>query len=498
MADASPRRTALDTIILQAKRDRKRLDSSAVGTFSLTAIGIASVVGGGIFVTTGVAASQHAGPAVVLSFVAAGIAALITALCYAELASMIPAAGSTYSYVYAAFGIFPAWFIGWDLLLEYLFAASAVAVGWSGYAVSFLGDAGIHVPDSLANPPFGSDSGIVNLPAIFIVAATTLVLVVGMRQSARANNAMVALKMAILVLFVAVGAFHIHASNLHPFVPASTGHFGDFGLSGILQGAGVVFFAYVGFDAVSTAAAEARNPQRTVPVGLMATVLISTALYVAIGVVMTGMAPFKDLGVADPLSKAIKVGGGDGMEWLTSSVDVAAIVGLASTVLVTFYGQTRIFMRMASDGMLPPSFGRVSPRFKTPEISTILCGVVGAAVAGLTPIETLSDLVSIGTLFAFLLVSGGVMVLRRRRPDIERPFKVPHVYVVGTAGIIASLLLMITLPFETFIRLVIWLAIGLVVFFLYARSHTKERFAALEAEAARMGAATPAPEVAGS
>jgi len=486
MADASPRRTALDTIILQAKRDRKRLDSSAVGTFSLTAIGIASVVGGGIFVTTGVAAAQHAGPSVVLSFVFAGIAALITALCYAELASMIPAAGSTYSYVYAAFGVFPAWFIGWDLLLEYMFAASAVAVGWSGYAVSFLGDAGIHIPDSLANPPFGSDAGIVNLPAIFMVAATSMLLVVGMRQSARANNSMVVLKMAILLLFVAVGAFHITGSNLHPFVPSSTGHFGDFGISGLLQGAGVVFFAYVGFDAVSTAAAEARNPQRTVPIGLMATVLISTVLYIAIGFVMTGMAPFKDLGVADPLSKALKVGGGDGLEWLTAAVDVAAIVGLASTVLVTFYGQTRIFMRMASDGMLPPAFGKVSQRFKTPEMSTILCGIVGGAVAGLTPIETLSDLVSIGTLFAFMLVSAGVMVLRHRRPDIERPFKVPHVYVVGTAGIIASLLLMLTLPFETFIRLVIWLAIGLVVFFFYARGHTRARFAALEAEAAKL------------
>lgn len=488
MADASPRRTALDTIILQAKRDRKRLDSNALGPFSLTAIGIASVVGGGIFVTTGVAAAQHAGPAVVLSFVFAGIAALITALCYAELASMIPAAGSTYSYVYAAFGVFPAWFIGWDLLLEYMFAASAVAVGWSGYAVSFLGDAGIHIPDSLANPPFGSDAGIVNLPAIFIVAATSMLLVVGMRQSARANNSMVVLKMAILLLFVAVGAFHIAGSNLHPFVPSSSGHFGEFGISGLLQGAGVVFFAYVGFDAVSTAAAEARNPQRTVPLGLMATVIISTVLYIAIGFVMTGMAPFKDLGVADPLSKALKIGGGDGLEWLTTAVNVAAIVGLASTVLVTFYGQTRIFMRMASDGMLPPAFGRVSKRFKTPEMSTILCGVVGGAVAGLTPIETLSDLVSIGTLFAFMLVSGGVMVLRHRRPDLERPFRVPHVYVVGTAGIIASLLLMLTLPFETFIRLLIWLAIGLVVFFFYARGHTRERFAQLEAEAAKLEA----------
>jgi basic amino acid/polyamine antiporter, APA family len=486
MTEAPPRRGALDAIVLQAKRDRQRLDSSAVGTFSLTAIGIASVVGGGIFVTTGVAASQHAGPAVVLSFVAAGIAALITALCYAELASMIPAAGSTYSYVYAAFGVFPAWFIGWDLLLEYLFAASAVAVGWSGYAVSALGDAGIHVPDSLANPPFGSGSGIVNLPAIFIVAATTLLLVVGMRQSARANNSMVVLKMAILLLFVAVGAFHISSANLDPFIPSATDHFGEFGWSGILQGAGVVFFAYVGFDAVSTAAAETRRPQRTVPIGLMLTVLISTVLYVAIGLVMTGMAPYKELGVADPLSEALKVGGGDGLEWLTAAIDVAAIVGLASTVLVTFYGQTRIFMRMASDGMLPPAFGRVSERFKTPQMSTILCGIVGAAVAGLTPIETLSDLVSIGTLFAFLLVSGGVMVLRHRRPEIERPFRVPHVYVVGTAGIIASLLLMITLPVDTFVRLVIWLAIGLVVFFLYARSHTRERFAKLEAEAAAL------------
>ena len=488
MEGSRPRRGALDTIILQAKRDRKRLDSSAVGPFSLTAIGIASVVGGGIFVTTGVAASQHAGPAVVISFVFAGIVALVTALCYAELASMIPAAGSTYSYVYAAFGVFPAWFIGWDLLLEYLFAASAVAVGWSGYAVSALQDAGIDVPNALANPPFGSDAGVVDLPAVFIVAATTLLLVVGMRQSARANNVMVVLKMSILLLFVAVGVFHIHASNLHPFLPSSTGHFGEFGWSGLLQGAGVVFFAYVGFDAVSTAAAEARNPQRTVPFGLMATVVISTILYIAIGFVMTGMAPFHELGVSDPLSKALKVGGGDGLEWLTAAIDVAAIVGLASTVLVTFYGQTRIFMRMASDGMLPPAFGRVSERFKTPQMSTILCGVAGAAVAGLTPIETLSDLVSIGTLFAFMLVCGGVMVLRHRRPDVERAFRVPHVYLVGTLGIVFSLFLMFTLPFDTFIRLVIWLAIGLVVFFTYARSHTKERFAALEAEAAKMDA----------
>lgn len=473
--------SALDTIIKQAKADRKRLDSAALGPVSLTALGIASVVGAGIFVSVGTGAAQYAGPGVVISFVIAGIAAGVTALCFAELASMIPAAGSTYSYAYAAFGIFVAWFIGWDLLLEYLFAASTVAVGWAGYAVDMLGSVGIHVPSDLANPPIsdsGSETGIVNLPAIFVVALTTGLLAFGMRQSARANNSMVFLKMAILVVFVIAGAFAVSASNWSPFVPSNEGGFGDYGASGVIRAAGLVFFAYVGFDAVSTAAAEARNPQRTVPIGLLATVAISTALYIAIGLVMTGMAPYTDLNTADPLSTAIQIGGAG--KWLEEAVDVAAVVGLFSTVLVTFYGQTRIFMRMSSDGMLPGAIGRVSRRRRTPVFATVLCGIVGGIVAGFVPIQALTNLVSIGTLAAFLIVCSGVLYLRRTRPDLERPFRVPAAPLVAGFGIFASLGLMVTLPIDTFVRLVVWLGIGLVIFFLYARRHSRERFAAIE------------------
>ncbi len=298
----------IDAVIAQAKLDRKRLDSAAIGPFSLTAIGIASVVGAGIFVTIGEASARYAGPSVIFSFMLAGLAAGVTALCYAELAAMVPAAGSTYSYAYAVFGSFLAWFIGWDLLLEYLFAASTVAVGWSGYFVSFLGSIGISVPHDLVTPPFGDDAGILNLPALAIVFATCTLLFVGTRESTRANNVMVALKLGVLLLFIGVGAFYITKANWEPFVPENTGGFGDYGITGILRAAGVVFFAYVGFDAVSTAAAEARRPQRTIPIGLLATVIISTVLYVLIGIVMTGMVPFKTLNVADPLALAVREG----------------------------------------------------------------------------------------------------------------------------------------------------------------------------------------------
>ena len=468
----------LDAILAQARTDRGRLDAGAVGLFSLTTLGIASVIGAGIFVTTGEAAAEFAGPAVVISFVLAGIAAGLTAVCYAELAAMIPIAGSTYSYAYAAFGMFMAWFIGWDLLLEYLFAASTVAVGWSGYFESFLGSVGLHVPHDLVNAPFGDDPGIVNVPAVLIVFAATALLVVGTRQSARTNNAMVSLKMVILVLFAIVGAAYVTPDNWEPFVPPNDGTFGEYGLSGIVRGAGIVFFAYVGFDAVSTAAAEARDPQRTVPLGLLLTVAISTLLYVAIGFVLTGLVPYGTLDVADPISKAIEAAG-PGAAWLDNAIDIAAVVGLASTVLVTFYGQTRILMRMSSDGMLPPVFARVSERFRTPAFTTIVCGAAGAIVAGLVPITVLGQLVSIGTLMAFLLVCAGVLVLRRTHPHLERPFRVPRVNLVAPLGILSALGLMVTLPADTWIRLAVWLAIGVAIFFLYARRHTAERFAAL-------------------
>jgi basic amino acid/polyamine antiporter, APA family len=472
----------LEAILAQAKTDRGRLDSGAVGTFSLTTLGIASVVGAGIFVTTGEAAAKFAGPGVVISFVLAGIVAALTAVCYAELAAMVPIAGSTYSYAYAAFGTFIAWFIGWDLLLEYLFAASTVAVGWAGYFTSFVGSLGIHVPHDLVNPPFGDNAGVLNVPAIAIVAGSTALLFIGMRQSARANNAMVSLKMAVLILFVIVGAAYVAPDNWEPFVPKNTGSFGDFGITGVIRGAGVVFFAYVGFDAVSTAAAEARNPQKTIPRGLLLTVLISTVLYVAIGLVLTGLVPYSTLNVSDPISKAIE-GAHLPAHWLDNAVDIAAVVGLASTVLVTFYGQTRILMRMSSDGMLPGIFGQVSERFKTPTFTTIICGVAGAVVAGLVPIDVLGQLVSIGTLMAFLIVCSGVLVLRRTHPDLERPFRVRHVNIVAPLGILSALALMSMLPIDTWIRLGVWLSIGLCIYFFYARTHTRAKFAELAAGA---------------
>ncbi|MDX6625496.1 MAG: basic amino acid/polyamine antiporter, family [Solirubrobacterales bacterium] len=468
----------LDAILATAEHDRTRLNSNALGAFSLTLLGVASVVGAGIFVVTGDAAAHYAGPAVLISFVLAGIVAGLTAICYAELASMIPAAGSTYSYAFAAFGSFVGWFIGWDLLLEYLFAASTVAVGWSGYFVSLMETIGVQVPHALASPPLGDDPGIVNLPALAIMLLTSGALWLGTRESAIANNAMVLLKLTILVLVFVVGVFYVTSSNLTPFVPAHAGGFGDFGWSGILRGAGVVFFAYIGFDAVSTAAAEARNPRRTVPIGLIGTVLIASAIYVAVGFVLVGMVDYRQLGVADPISVALSAGGRN-LDWLLRLTDVAAVVGLASTVLVTLYGQTRIFMRMSEDGMLPPRFGKVSPRTKTPQFSIVVCGIVGGVVAGLVPLSVLGELISIGTLLAFIIVSAGVLQLRRAHPELPRPFRVPALPLVAGTAIVASIALMATLPGATWIRLAVWAALGFCVYFFYAREHSRVKMAAL-------------------
>lgn len=472
----------LDAVVAQAKRDRSRLDAAAIGPVGLTALGIASVVGAGIFVTTGTAAAQYAGPAVIFSFVLAGVAAAVTALCYAEMAAMIPAAGSTYSYAYATFGTFLAWFIGWDLLLEYLFAASTVAVGWAGYFDAMLDSAGIHLPHALTNAPFGDDPGVINLPAVAIVLLTCGLLWIGTRESARANTAMVALKLTVLLAFVLFGVWFVTKANWDPFIPANTGEFGDFGVTGVLRAAGVVFFAYVGFDAVSTAAAEVKDPQRNVPLGLILTVLISTALYVLIGGVMTGMVNYRELDVADPLVAAVRAAG-PSLDWLEAAVSIAAVIGLAATVLVTFYGQTRIFMRMASDGMLPDRLGTVGRRFKTPGAATLVCAVAGGLCAGLTPIDVLTNLVSIGTLLSFVIVCGAVLVLRRRRPDIERPFRVPAVNVVAPLAIFCAAALIALLPVDTWIRLAVWLVIGLTIYFSYARPRASERMARLSREA---------------
>jgi APA family basic amino acid/polyamine antiporter len=463
----------LETILGQARRDRQRLDGGAFGPWSLTALGIASVVGAGIFVSTGVAASKYAGPAVILSFLLAGLVAAVTALCYAELAGMMPIAGSTYSYAFVAFGLFPAWFIGWDLLIEYLFAASTVAVGWAGYAVSLLDSIGIHLPNAIANPPFGDHAGAVNLPAAFVVLACTLLLIRGTRESALANTIIVGLKLGVLVLVVAVGVFYVQSKNLTPFIPRNEGGFGEFGVSGILRGASVLFFAYVGFDAVSTAAGEARDPRRTIPIALMGTVVVATVLYVAVGFVLTGMVPYGLLNEADPISKALREAGPLG--WLDDLVNVVAVVGLFATVLVTLYGQIRILMRMSADGLLPERIGRVDPRRQTPVATTVICGLAGAVVAALVPIDVLGDFVSIGTLLAFLMVCTGVLVLRRTHPDAERAVRVRYVGVVAGAGLVSSLGLMAMLPVTTWIRLVVWLLIGLAIFFGYSRRRAFSR-----------------------
>jgi len=491
MSAPGPDRGNLDAILETAEHDRVRLDSSALGAFSLTLLGVASVVGAGIFVVTGDAAAHYAGPAVLISFVLAGIVAGLTALCYAELAASIPAAGSTYSYAFAAFGSFVGWFIGWDLLLEYLFAASTVAVGWSGYFVSLMESIGVHVPHALVNPPIGDDPGIVNLPAIAVMLLTSGALWLGTKESAVANNLMVMLKLSILALVVAVGIFYVASSNLTPFVPAHAGGFGDFGVTGILRGAGIVFFAYIGFDAVSTAAAEAREPRRTIPIGLLGTVLIATTIYVAVGFVLTGMLNYRQLGVADPIAAAIHAAGPD-LNWLLRLTDVAAVVGLASTVLVTLYGQTRIFMRMSEDGMLPPRFGRVGARTKTPGFSIVLCGIVGGAVAGFVPLSVLGELISIGTLLAFIIVSAGVVTLRRRYPDLPRPFRVPALPLVAATAILSSLALMATLPAATWVRLAVWALLGFCVYFFYAREHSREKMSLIAAGI--LGRPEPAPE----
>ena len=362
------RRDNLDAILATAERDRERLNSNALGAFSLTLLGVASVVGAGIFVVTGDAAAHYAGPAVLISFVLAGIVAGLTALCYAELASMIPAAGSTYSYAFAAFGPFVGWFIGWDLLLEYLFAASTVAVGWSGYFVSLLDSIGIHIPHALVNravrrrPGDRQPAGDGDHAAHLGRALARHPRVGGRQQLDGAAEARDPGRWS-----SRSGSSTSTSSNLEPFLPAAQGGFGDFGWTGVLRGAGVVFFAYIGFDAVSTAAAEARNPQRTVPIGLIGTVLIATAIYVAVGFVLTGMLNYRQLGVADPIAAAVQAGGRD-LDWLLRLTDVAAVVGLASTVLVTLYGQTRIFMRMSEDGMLPPAFGKVGGADQDPAV----------------------------------------------------------------------------------------------------------------------------------
>jgi APA family basic amino acid/polyamine antiporter len=463
---------------LDAQAARNPLKRS-LGRVQLIGLGVGSIIGTGIFVMTGTAASQNAGPALVLSMLISATGCAFAGLCYAEFAAMVPIAGSAYTYAYATTGEFVAWIIGWDLMLEYALGVSTVAVGWSGYFVSLMNDLGIHVPLYLTAPMGAvvatsagtTVTGVFNLPAACIVGVVVTLLVIGIREAANTNAVLVLIKSMVLVVFVVAGASYIHRANLTPFLPPNTGAFGHFGWSGVLRGAGVMFFAYIGFDAVSTAAQEARNPQRDMAFGILGSLILCTIIYIAVAVVLTGIVSYTKLNVADPLAVGIDA---TGLHWLSPVIKVSALFGLFSTMLVQMIGQTRIFFSMASDGLLPKVFTRVHPRFKTPYVNTILTGTVCALVSGFTPIAVLGELVSIGTLLAFVLVCVGVVLLRRSAPDAVRPFRTPWVPWVPAVGGIMCLAQMIGLPLETWLRLVFWLVAGFAIYFLFGRRHAEE------------------------
>jgi APA family basic amino acid/polyamine antiporter len=480
-------RKAISALLPEGEGSMKRV----LGAGDLIMLAIGAVIGAGIFSSIGTAAAGEvlpngvivrygAGPALVFSFILLGIVCGLAALCYAELASMIPQAGSAYAYSYATLGELIAWIIGWDLILEYLFGAATVAVGWSGYFVAFLEELGFPLSKGWTQAPLNvvgshtlvqNPGGIINLPAVILVLLMTALLVVGISESAKFNNVIVFVKGTIVLLVIGFGFKYVNTANWHPFIPKNTGEFGHYGVSGVVRAAAVVFFAYIGFDAVSTAAQEAKNPQRDMPIGMLGSLAICTVLYILMALVMTGMVPYTQLDVPHPVFVAINAAG-PALKWLTYLINIGAIAGLASVVLVMLMGQPRIFYSMSRDGLLPAVFGKVHPRFRTPYITTIVTGCVAALVAGFFPIGLLGELVSIGTLLAFVIVCGGVIYLRRADPHRERPFRTPMVPLVPILGILTCGYMMSALPGDTWLRLIIWMALGLAIYFLYSKNHS--------------------------
>jgi basic amino acid/polyamine antiporter, APA family len=485
-----------DVSSLQAEVAADQSLKRVLGPVNLVLLGIGAVIGAGIFVLTGQAAANYAGPGIVISFILAGTACAFAGLCYAEFAAMIPIAGSAYTYGYATLGELIAWIIGWDLILEYLFAASTVAVGWSGYVVSFLKDLGIVIPPAYTSAPYvhatPADAGwnvwrlftegwsatgaVLNVPAMFIVGLITVLLIIGISESATFNNLAVAIKVTVVLLFIAFGVAYVNAENWTPFVPPAAGE-GKYGWDGIVRGAGVIFFAYIGFDAVSTAAQECRNPQKDMPIGILGSLAICTVLYIAVALVLTGIVHYSQLNVPDPIAVGINAVG-EQLTWLRPIIKIGAIAGLSSVILVMLLGQPRIFYTMSKDGLLPPVFSSVHPKFRTPWLASAVTGVVAMTFAGLLPIGLLGELVSIGTLLAFAIVCAGVLVLRYTDPDRPRPFRTPLVPLVPIGGIAACLYLMLGLPNDTWARLIIWMALGLAIYFLYGKRHSKVQQAA--------------------
>jgi APA family basic amino acid/polyamine antiporter len=448
---------------------------------TLTSIGLGSMIGSGIFVLTGTVAANHTGPAVTIAFLVAAIGCGLAAICYAELAALIPVSGSAYSYTYATLGEGVAWFVGWNLALEYMMSAATVAVGWSGYVVNLLGELGLHLPAALTSAPVGKTAAhtleatgaLVNLPAVAIVAALTWVCYRGIRESAALNNVMVVIKVAIIVLFIVAGLAFVDTANWHPYLPRNNGEFGHFGWSGVMMGAAIIYFAYIGFDTAATTAQEARDPQRDVPAGILGALLISTVLYVAMAAVMTGMVSYTELDVAAPVAVALDAH--PSLFWLGLPVKIGAIVGMTSVILMSILGQPRIFMAMSRDGLLPPQLQKVHPRYQTPHVGTLITGLIAVVFAGVFPIDVLGELVSIGILLAFTAVCAGVLVLRVTMPEAARPFRVPFAPVTCTAGVAMCLGLTVFLPHDTWMRLLVWTGIGFVIYFGYGYWNSKLR-----------------------
>ncbi len=507
----------LDVIMAESAEHGEHTLRRALGPINLMTLGIGAIIGAGIFVLTGAAAAKYAGPAIVLSFILSAMACTFAGLCYAEFASLIPMAGSAYTYAYATLGELFAWIIGWDLILEYAFGAATVASGWSGYVLSFLQDYGIRIPpqfasahgemlvnynnhwehlsriqDTLISQHINPDSlphmgAYFDLVAFLAILAVTVILVVGIKESANFNSAIVIVKVSVVLVFIGVVGFYFlgHTAqfwrNWHPFVPPNLGSFGEFGWSGVARGAGVIFFAYIGFDAVSTAAQEAKNPQKDMPIGILGSLIVCTILYILVSGLLTGVVPYTSLNVSDPV--AVGIDAVPGVRWGSFMVKIGAIFGLATVMLVMLLGQSRVFYSMSRDGLLPQWAGAIHPRFRTPWISTTIVGSFVAVFAALIPIDVLGELVSIGTLLAFVIVCAGVWVLRKKNPDLPRPFKTPWVPLVPILGIVISLVLMAGLPLSTWLRLIIWLIVGLVLYFTYGKKHSRVQLAAAQASA---------------
>jgi basic amino acid/polyamine antiporter, APA family len=450
---------SVEELIAQTEESEHKLNR-ALGSFDLILLGIGAIIGTGIFVLTGVGAALHAGPAIVLSFGVSGLACVFAALCYAEFASIIPVSGSAYTYAYATIGELLAWIIGWDLILEYAVCSITVAIGWSGYLVNLLAGMGIIIPAWMSTPPF-------NLPAFFIVAIITTLLVIGIRESVKFNNVIVVVKLAVILFFIVLGLFYIKPANWSPFMP--------FGWTGVMTGAAIVFFAYIGFDAVSTTAEETKNPQRDLPIGIIVSLLVCTTLYIIVALILTGIIPVMDYAdnqsfLSAPIAFALNVLHQD---WASGIISVGAVMGITSVLLVMMMGQPRIFFAMSRDRLFPENISKVHPRFRTPYKTTIITGVAVGLIALLIPIGTAAELANIGTLFAFAIVSAAILVLRRTNPDIKRSFRVPFVKIVSPLGVLFSLYLMYSLPVLTWIRFLAWLDIGLLIYYFYSRTHSR-------------------------